>query len=65
MFLQLTKAYLLFLEENNYPQRYRDLIVTKSTSDDEVDPSSLKAYGQPVLLIKKQHEHSVQVDIWI
>jgi hypothetical protein len=55
----------LFLEENNYPQHYRDLIGTKSTSDNEVDSSGLKANGQPVHLIKKRRERSVQFEIWI
>jgi hypothetical protein len=50
----------LFLEENNYPQHYHNLIGTKSTSDDEVDSSGLKANREPVHLIKKWRERSVR-----
>lgn len=49
---------LAFLKENNYPQRYRDLIDTKATSDDEADPSGRMVGSQPVHLIKRRTERS-------
>lgn len=62
---QIAEARLLFLVRNNYPQRYRDLIDTKATSDDEVDPSGLQSNGQPVHLIKKRRERSTEFERWI
>jgi hypothetical protein len=51
--------------ENNYPKRYRDLIDSKSTSDDEVDPSGRAIKGQRVYLIKKRPERSAKFEKWI
>ena len=63
--LKLTEACLKFLVENNYPQCYRDLINSKATSDDEVDPSGQIVRGQKVHLIKKWPERSVKFERWI
>jgi hypothetical protein len=63
--LKLAEARLKFLVENNYPQRYCDLIDSKATSDDEVDPSGQIVRGRKVHLIKKRPERSVKFERWI
>lgn len=45
-----------FLEENNYPQRYRDLINAKATSDDKYDGTQKK------WLIKRRPERSTEAE---
>jgi len=58
---QLAAARLKFLVENGYPQRYRDLIDPKATSDDEYDAN------RKVYLIKRRTERSSEVEkfYWI
>jgi hypothetical protein len=65
IYLQLAHARHQFLVENNYPKRYRDLIDSKATSDDEVDPSGCTFKGQRVHLIKKRPECSAEFEGWI
>ena len=50
--MQLSDARLGFLVENNYPQRYRDLIKPEATSDDEYDPE------RRAWIIKRRPERS-------
>ncbi|KAF8893186.1 hypothetical protein CPB84DRAFT_1848664 [Gymnopilus junonius] len=57
--IRLAAARLKFLEENNYPQRYRDLIEVKATSDDEYDHSQ-KAEKFFRILDRKREESARQ-----
>ncbi len=54
--LQLAAARLKFLIENGYPQRYRDLVDPKATSDDEHDAD------KKVYLIKHRTERSPEAE---
>ena len=56
---QLAAARLKFLEENNYPWRYRVLVDPKATSDDEYDPKE-KAW-----VIKRRPERSENANRWV
>jgi hypothetical protein len=56
---------LAFLEENNYPQRYRDLIDPKATSDDELDSTGLTVKNSKVYWIRRRPERSVNAEAWI
>ncbi len=48
-----------FLEENNYPGRYRALVDPKATSDDEYDPI------QKAWVVKRRPERSVKANQWV
>jgi hypothetical protein len=62
---QLAKSRLDFLVANGYPQRYRDLIAVKATSDDEADSTGLKIKRRNVYWIKQRPERSSEVELFI
>jgi hypothetical protein len=62
---QLAKSRLDFLIANGYPQRYRDFISVKATSDDEADPTGLKIKRQNVYWIKRRPERSHEAEVFI
>lgn len=62
---QLAKSRLDFLIANGYPQRYRDLISVKATSDDEADPTGLKIKRRNVYWIKRRPERSPEAEVFI
>jgi hypothetical protein len=62
---QLANARLKFLEDNGYPQRYRDLIDAKATSDDEPDPKGRMVKTQKIHLIKRRTERSQEFEEWV
>jgi hypothetical protein len=61
----LAAARRLFLEENQCPQRYIDLVDVKATSDDEVDADGTKQEGRLVHWIKRRPERSENTEAFI
>jgi hypothetical protein len=53
------------LEANGYPQRYRDLIDPKATSDDEIDPDGRTIKNNKVYWIRRRPERSANAETWI
>ncbi|TFK20877.1 hypothetical protein FA15DRAFT_561144, partial [Coprinopsis marcescibilis] len=62
---RLTKDRIKFLKHNAYPQQYQDLIDSKATSDDELDPKGSRVNGRAVCFIAKQPERSAKAEAFI
>ncbi|PPQ77157.1 hypothetical protein CVT24_009828 [Panaeolus cyanescens] len=63
---RLAAARRKFLRDNGYPARYRQLITTKATSDDELAPDEAQTLrGKQIYYIKTRPERSPAVNSFI